>query len=419
AYNDDDAVLAADEGSRVLLWDTRTGRQIGPPIVHIGSVRHVEFHPTHPDLLLTLAEGDAAYVWDLTHLGTATTLVAAGEDGERPGYFLAAAEDANVMVVGSDGAGRLDLWDTDALRPTGVRVHVTRPTSVALNSSGSALAAVSGLRDVYTWDTASGALLVGPLPTEIQTLGRGFQTNAVFTHSGSTLATGGSTGDEEGWAGVIQLWDPRSGSQVGLMRPRYMTVGLAFTPDDAQLIALSHGGGATIWDVAAGEQASMPLTVSGTYTNTVEISRDGAWIATGSDTGAVQLWDAETRTPIRVIQHAGRVGAVLFNVDSTLLAVAVHDEVHVWDLLTGDAVGPPRPHAGRVTAMVFTADGHHLVTSTARRVLLWPMDVALESPDDMERQTWLALGHRLDEAGAVETIPWQEWQDLKVAEAVR
>jgi WD40 repeat protein len=152
-----------------------------------------------------------------------------------------------------------------------------------------------------------------------------------------------------------------------------------------------------------------------------------------SEDTTAQLWEAATGTPLGPsLSHPGHVTAVAFHPDGRLLVTgAIDGAARLWHAATGELHGPPLQHQGSITRVGFRPEGRRLVTAswdgTAR---LWatsrsPSPVLSPSrPDaaraarpsglrEMELRTWVTVGARLTAQGAVEAIPWQEWQRLR------
>jgi WD40 repeat protein len=111
--------------------------------------------------------------------------------------------------------------------------------------------------------------------------------------------------------------------------------------------------------------------------NSIAVSRDGMYIATGSDDRTVALWEAGSGRQLRQISgHADAVRAVAFSPDGKYIATGSDDRTsRLWDAATGNQMRRFEGHTGAVLAVAFSPDGLRLLTAgvdhTAR---LW--DVA-------------------------------------------
>lgn len=98
----------------------------------------------------------------------------------------------------------------------------------------------------------------------------------------------------------------------------------------------------------------------------LEIDPGGMRVATATGS-KVRLWDAVTGREIFKLAHDGKVNALAFSADGRRLATAAADaRARVWDLETGELLGPPANLDGAVLDISLSANGTRLATLTAR-----------------------------------------------------
>jgi WD40 repeat protein len=129
-----------------------------------------------------------------------------------------------------------------------------------------------------------------------------------------------------------------------------------------------------VWDTKTGKLAYPPLA-SG-YTAAASFTPDGSRIATFSQTGIIQLWNAETgeSTSVKMQAYKGR-SMLSFNKDGTrVLTIGDPKTFKVFDLTNGKEV-MAFPHAEYVLDAAFSPDGKHTATATvAGDITIWNME---------------------------------------------
>src|SRR5262249_25593316 len=105
---------------------------------------------------------------------------------------------------------------------------------------------------------------------------------------------------------------------------------------------------------------------------------DGRTLAGGDLRGVVTLWDVSTgeaRPPLETVTDNGflnYVSALTFSPDGRTLAVAVDQEVQLWDVTTGRRLARLEGHEKRVKCLAFAPDGKSLASGGFdKRVYLW------------------------------------------------
>ncbi len=191
--------IGGQDGS-VRLWDQTTDKPLSPTVdAGVGFALDVAFS-ANGDLLAV--GGD-----DGTQLFDARTLRPIGSPLVLPGSteWVAFSPDSTELAT-STSKGFVRLWhvpDGRAVAPP-LRVSPTRATDVAFNPNGRTLVVGTHEGTAVTIDAATGVRIGKPLRVS-----RDGETYAVeFSPDGETLATGTETGE-------IQLWDAATGTRRG------------------------------------------------------------------------------------------------------------------------------------------------------------------------------------------------------------
>ncbi|MGA4544250.1 alpha/beta fold hydrolase [Uniformispora flossi] len=286
--------------------------------------------------------------------------------GHRGGVrALAFSPDGTVLAVGTEKG--LWLWDPVNGNALGgpLTGHKGMVNTVVFSPDGTLLATAGEDKSVCLRDPGTGTLLGAPFKaTKATTVFA-----AAFSPDSTLLATSGD--------GVVRLWDPRAGVQVGTITTGYVRT-MAFSPDGS---LLATGGGPNervvrLWDIAERRNAGDPL---GSRTEgvvfTVAFSPDGSLLAAGSGGGEVRFWHPATRRPVGTpLICGGRfVRAVAFSPDGRVLATGhsrSHGGVRLWDPETRRPVRDPLVDSD-VSTVAFSPDGSLLAAGGGTTVWRW------------------------------------------------
>ncbi len=139
---------------------------------------------------------------------------------------------------------------------------------------------------------------------------------------------------------------------------------VAWSPDGKRIASASDDGTVQVWDALTGGHV-FPYRGHTLAVYAVAWSPDGKRIASASDDETVQVWDAATGHRIlNYRRHAGPVLAVAWSPDEKRIASASADgTVQVWDAATGHRILTYRRHAGPVLAVAWSPDGTQLASA--------------------------------------------------------
>lgn len=216
--NQDGSLMITQEDKKILLWDSRTGAQIGELL------NDELIFSVSPDVnSIAIVPNGQCYrnsisLWDLYHnQQIGEPLIASLKEGPP-------AESCNYL------------------------------TEVAYNSDGSLLAAGSFYGDVMLWDIEKG----DPIPLSFITNDDGKILDLEFSPNGNVLAAGskGSRGSNDS---SIELWDLSTGQSLWPTSSDLFeeTIDLAFSPDSRILATVTNPSpsgdtSVALWDVSSG-----------------------------------------------------------------------------------------------------------------------------------------------------------------------
>jgi WD40 repeat protein/tRNA A-37 threonylcarbamoyl transferase component Bud32 len=428
AYSRDGRFLAAGSGGggqpgRVTIWDVRTGEKtlawdVHPAGVlseHFTGVRSVAFSPDGTQIVTASGEHNRSAevkVWDAA---TARELSCPGVSNE-PVWAVTYSPDGRRLAwagsakTGDNATARavVQIWNMErGEMELTLRGHTAAVRGLAFSPDGRWLASASADRTARVWETVLGKE-VATLPEMWDVV-----TSVAFSPDGQRLLTGGSDlsvrlWDSDVWkaqagaqppkrpptplvmvrAGgrirsvafspdgmrfaaasdgrVVQIWDARSGADVGTLRGHAGPVyGVAFSPDGWRVASASEDGTAKMWDITT-DGETVPVKKYIRAVSSVAFSPDGRHFISGGEDRAVRCWDAagcdETAT---LWGHTDGISCLAYSPDGLHIASGGHDRtVRVWD--STSPAQPPTIHAcvGDVWGVSFDPTGRWLACAS-------------------------------------------------------
>lgn len=375
----DGSVLAFVDDDCLVFLDSATGQS--RRISELGNdAVGVKFSPDGNSLALTGQRGtmviatETGDIW--AHHPEPSSMAAFSKDGTR------------LLVTGS--AGQMIVWnpktDQVELDSSGLTDAVSE---LAVSADGTRLAAVSDSAECRVWDTATGETLLS-LRSSCMTEHRA--AHVALSPDGSTLVTSATLGgDPLGWnidqkrvtfvlaeGGVgggrvafspngrqvvacqhagdksaLTAWDPSTGES--LFRDRYLPVGMDFTLDGSELLAVDSNGIAHRYDWL--QKRQIDEFQIGAPSRNMSCSPDGRVMMVNDclHRGSDGEWEAQ----LPALETVDAVGT--FTADSRRLFVVANGRLIVYDTASGQQLktvsGP-----WQITAAAVSADGQRLWT---------------------------------------------------------
>jgi WD40 repeat protein len=186
------------------------------------------------------------------------------------------------------------------------------------------------------------------------------------------------------WDGSLRVWNLKSGKQMGedWRDGKSQVWSIALSPDGKKVVSGSDDGAVRLWDI---DTCKVIAKWTGHTNIVVSVcwSRDGLRVLSGSNDGTVRQWDVEgetrdvkSRETIFASIKTGHewVWAVVYSPDMSLIATAGWDlsgtgestesSIRIWDAKTGKLVATLRGHTREVTCLAWTKDGKTLISGS-------------------------------------------------------
>ena len=415
------SVLAGD----LLVFDTTTGRLIARHLsAHASPITAIAFSVDGSRLATADFEGTIKIWADAQKLdSTSTALLAMKGHLGAINSVAFSIDGKRLITAGADKTAR--VWDLDhagaAIRP--LESLLKAGSCVARFSPDGQLIATADYsgNSVRLWDAATGRVV-----RELLAGDKGLVHSVAFSPTDNRLLAVGYGG--KAYVSHVALWDIDAGKELARLAgatdlPNFSVnefagpVGaLAFSPDGKYLVAgfgskSRYDPTATpfplkVWEVAT-RRLIRRLDGHTGFCVSLDFSRDGTLLASGSRDGTAILWSTATwnrahtfqnpdKSSLNLTAQSGIFEAVAFSPDGKSLAAASREgTVQLWDLATGKPESL-KGHSGAVTAVVFSPDGRTLASgSSDQTVRLWNAE---------KRRELLQLDHRSIELGQVQSL---------------
>jgi WD40 repeat protein/serine/threonine protein kinase len=173
---------------------------------------------------------------------------------------------------------------------------------------------------------------------------------------------------------------------------------VAFSHDGRRLLVASHDRSVRWWDAAKGTLLTdTPGLVEREEVQNAAISPDGGALAVALvNGGMVRIYRAANGALLHELPHGAGVRAVAFHPKAGRLATASLDQhVRLWDLVTGQEIGPALRHDREARAAAFSHDGRWVLSGGAdHKARVWDAEtgapVAVLPHTD---EVWAIDGH--------------------------
>jgi hypothetical protein len=295
-----------------------------------------------------------------------------------PVACAALSADGKVVATGH-GNGQVRLWDTATGKalPGDIK-HGAPLASVALSADGKLVAAGDQKGGVAVWDSAGGKPRFAAESDDVRTVAHSAVRSLAFSPDGKVLAVS--------MGGGATLWDVAKGKKLPDpfrdAPPVGMVLSVAFAPSGRALAATTNGGLVYLVDLD-GVRRPRPLNEGrGNALTGLAFAPDGRSLAAAGYGLPLRVWEVAGGGQRRDVRGGDReFVSVAFAPAGRVLATTGYDPaVRLWDLAAGKELRKLAGHTGNVTGVAFARDGKLLSVSTDGTALVWDTSSLVKRP---------------------------------------
>ena len=369
-------VSAASDGS-VIVWNPATTRPVQRLVGHGGPVLGLTFSSDGKTLYTSSLDG-AIFEWDLGNerrFGRPFAVV----DPPAPPQLGQDAQGAPPLAVSPDGlrfavrvaSSNVAIYSTKTLRRQSEFAVQTGGELIGMAWSRRGQLAVSGdSGHVQLWDVTG-------RPRRVRLL-RGLRsinkqpeavTTVAFSPDGRRVAAGDvnhTPGVTPYRLGSAAVWDADSGKLLWRVTTRHGWVkAVSFSPDGTTVVAAREDGVVVLYDATSGHRKRALRMQGGGSGEVAAFAPDGI-LATGNESGIVELWDPATGVRIGhpTVVAAAPVASINFDPSGDTFATTGGSDgaVKLWTAATQQQFGATFPGSpGNQGNAAYTPDGSRVI----------------------------------------------------------
>jgi WD40 repeat protein len=377
-FSPDGRYLASGSSDRTLrIWDVRSGECLQILTAHTDWVWKVGF-VWSSQLVFSLGADRQIKLW-WWQTGTSFISLTVPDTGLRDGAFHGRG------LLATCAYDRINIWYLWTAR----KLHTIemagdlRIKKVTFSHDGRLVIGISTSLTIYAWDVDSGEL-------RLTLSGHPSQVNEVQTLDTGEIIT---TCLEQ-----VRVWNGETGQclqAINFAGQATISIGYYFHRSRRLLATGSDNGAISIWNLETGKCTH---STSGTAPRAIALATNpcNAIVATGRDDGTIHLWNFDRLEPslappaIVIPAHLGNIWRLAFSPNGKLVASTGGDRlVRVWDAETGANLHEFSGYTDYIADLQFADDRTLLTRSYNSPLRQWDLDLDRSQILDCLRDRWI------------------------------
>ena len=305
------------------------------------------------------------------------------------GVRTVAYSPVNPSLVASAGDNsEIKLWDLRKNTATTLGSHADTVNSIAFSPDGKFL--VSGGDDyvIKLWDVRRKQHIV--TREHITDWARSQVKAVTFSPNGEMIATGGRH---------AKLWNAQTHKEITTFKHDEWVWAVSFSTDSKLLATGDDTGHVNVWNLQS-QRTVAQLHVDSNSVYAVQFSPNNQILAGGGYEGNVKLWKVSNWNTYGTLTSNGTISEISFSPDSRTLAATGYKSIYLWTVGIGETIATLTGHTDWVRTTAFSPDGDALISSGADgTVRIWDVTPHSTVDQDMVRVIYLVPSDRSAQTG--------------------